>query len=300
MADTPQLVPGKVPRPRPALTIAGTALVSFTSTLLGIGGGAFLVPLLASWAPLRLKKSVGTSLAVITAVVTVGMIVQVITRHEDILWGEAGLLVLGAFVGAPVGRWLLKILPRQTFRYVFALFLIVVAIRMFGLIPEATHLVGNTPDLSDWQTIAFSLTAGFVAGLASTLFGIGGGMVIVPALMLGYSDLSESFAIARATSLSAIVPISAWSTFLHWRNGNVKLRLIPKLLPLSVLFAVGGVIAAYWFHPKFLTVLFGTLLVGMSIKIALQKPRPYVPGDDDEPDSSRLPATPQAPDSTGD
>lgn len=272
--------------------IAGTAMVAFASTLLGIGGGAFLVPLLAAWAPLRLKKSVGTSLAIITAVVTVGMIVQVITQPSDILWLEASLLVVGAFAGAPVGRWLLKILPRQTFRYVFALFLVVVAIRMFGLIPNATHLVGDFPHIGQWQTVVFSLVAGFVAGLASTLFGIGGGMVIVPALMLGYSDLSENFAIARATSLTAIVPISAWSTFLHWRNGNVKLRLIPKLLPLSVIFAVGGVIAAYWFHPTFLTVLFGALLVVMSIKIAMEKPRPYVPGDDDEPDSSRLPATP--------
>lgn len=277
--------------------VAGTALISFASTLLGIGGGAFLVPLLAAWAPLRLKKSVGTSLAVITAVVTVGMIVQVITQPGDILWGEAGLLVIGAFAGAPVGRWLLKILPRQTFRYVFSLFLVVVAIRMFGLIPEATHLVGDTPHPGEWQTIVFSLVAGFVAGLASTLFGIGGGMVIVPALMLGYSDLSDNFAIARATSLCAIVPISAWSTFLHWRNGNVKLKLIPKLLPLSVIFAVGGVIAAYWFHPTFLTILFGALLVVMAIKIAMEKPRPYVPGDDDEPDSTRQPATPPAPDS---
>ena len=93
--------------------VAGTALISFASTLLGIGGGAFLVPLLAAWAPLRLKKSVGTSLAVITAVVTVGMIVQVITQPGDILWGEAGLLVIGAFAGAPVGRCARKISQRS-------------------------------------------------------------------------------------------------------------------------------------------------------------------------------------------
>lgn len=270
----------KVSRPRPLLLVCGTGLVSFASTLLGIGGGAFLVPMLAAWVPVRLKKAVGTSLAVITAVVTVGLIVQVIRKPGDILWAEAVLLVIGAFAGAPVGQWLLRILPRQAFRYVFAVFLLVVAVRMFGLVPDATAMIGDYPRTGEWQTILYALSAGFAAGLSSSLFGIGGGMVIVPALMIGYSDLSENFSIARATSLAAIVPISAWSTFLHWRKQNVKLELIPRLLPLAVVFATGGVFAAYWIRPTALTLLFGALLVGMSIKIALQKPRAYVPGDD--------------------
>ncbi len=262
---------------------AGTAVVSFASTLLGIGGGALLVPMLAGWAPLRLKKSVGTSLAVIASVVTVGLIVQVATRPGDILWLEALLLVVGAFAGAPVGRSLLRVLPRQIFRYVFAVFLVVVAIRMFGLVPEATGLVGDAPHMGEWQTIVFALAAGFVAGMTSSLFGIGGGMVIVPALMVGYSDLSDNFAVARATSLCAIVPISAWSTFLHWRRDNVRLDLIPRLLPLAVVFATGGVFASYVLHADFLTFIFGALLVGMALRIGTQRPRPYVPGDDDEP-----------------
>jgi uncharacterized membrane protein YfcA len=79
------------------------------------------------------------------------------------------------------------------------------------------------------------------------------------------------------------VPISAWSTFLHWRKDNVRLALIPRLLPLAVVFAVSGVFASYVIHANFLTLIFGALLVGMSLRIATQKPRPYVPGDDDEP-----------------
>lgn len=262
---------------------AGTAGVAFASTLLGIGGGAFLVPMLAAWGPLRLKKSVGTSLAVIAAVVSVGLIVQLATRPEDVLWLEALLLVAGAFAGAPVGRALLRIIPRRAFRIVFAGFLIVVAIRMFGLIPEATGLVGDVPHVGEWQTIVFALAAGFVAGMSSSLFGIGGGMVIVPALMIGYTGLSENFPVARATSLCAIVPISAWSTFLHWRRDNVRLDLIPRLLPLAIVFATAGVLASYWIRADFLTFTFGALLVGMAARLATQKPRPYIPGDDDMP-----------------
>ena len=295
LTDTQQL---KIPKRRPVLLIAGSGLIGFVSTLLGIGGGAFQVQILAAWAPMRMKRSVGTSLALVTAIVAVGMIVQVITNPSDILWGEAGLLVAGAFAGAPVGSWLLRIIPRQTFRYVFAAFLLVVAVRMFGWIPQATHLVGDYPDMAQPATIVFALAAGFMAGLTSTLFGIGGGMVIVPALMLGYSDLSANFAIARATSLVAIVPISSWSLLLHARRGNVQFREIPVLLPLALVCAVVGVVAAYQIHADYLTVVFAVLLVLMAVKVSTEKVRPHMPEDDE--DSTRQPATPTDLDAAGD
>jgi uncharacterized membrane protein YfcA len=269
----------KIPRRKPVPLVIGSGIVAFLSTLLGIGGGAFQVQVLAAWGPLRMKRAVGTSLALITGVVAVGMVVQLLTEPQDVLWPEAGLMVAGALVGAPIGRWLLLIIPRQMFRYVFAVFLVVVAIRMFGFIPQATHLVGDAPAVNEPATIAFLLAAGFVAGLTSALFGIGGGMVIVPALMLGYSDLSDNFAVARATSLIAIVPISAWATALHAMKGNLQLKGLPLLLPLCAASAVAGVFTAYWIHADYLTILFAVLLVVMAIKVSLERVRPVMPED---------------------
>lgn len=277
--DTTRKPAVKIPVRKPVRLVIGSGVVAFISTLLGIGGGAFQVQVLSAWAPMRMKRSVGTSLALITAVVTVGMVVQVLTEPQDILWPEAGLMVAGALVGAPVGRWLLLIIPRQAFRYVFAVFLVVIAIRMFGLIPQATHLIGDTPQLDQPATIAFLLAAGFVAGLTSTLFGIGGGMVIVPALMLGFSDLSDNFAIARATSLIAIVPISAWATTLHALKGNLQLKELPILVPLCVISAVAGVFVAYQIHADYLTIFFAVLLLVMAAKVSLEKVRPVMPED---------------------
>lgn len=243
-----------------------------------------MVPMLAAWGPLRMKKSVGTSLAVITAVVAVGLGAQLVTRPRDIAWGLVGLLVAGAFGGAPIGRLLLRVLPRKAFRYVFAAFLVVVAVRMFGLVPQATGLVGDAPSFGGITTIAFALAVGFFAGITSALFGIGGGMVIVPALMIGFTELSEGFAVARATSLAAIVPISAWSTYLHHRKGNIRLSLVPRLLPLAVVFAIGGVVASLWVDAKVLKLVFGVLLVVISLKVALERPREHVPGEE-QPDA---------------
>jgi hypothetical protein len=120
-------------------------------------------------------------------------------------------------------------------------------------------------------TWVFAVVTGFIAGMSSTLFGIGGGIVIVPALSFAYASLAgEGFPMARATSLAAIVPISAWGTFLHARKGNVEFKVIPILLPLSLVFAVGGVIAAYELKAEYLKIVFSVLLGVMSIKLILE------------------------------
>jgi uncharacterized membrane protein YfcA len=252
---------------RPVPLTIGAALVSFASTLLGIGGGAFLVPLLNAWGGIRLKRSVATSLALITVVVAAGLAMQVIQAPQDILWEEAGLLVVGAIAGAPVGRWALRIIPRALFRYVMVVFFLLVALRMVVDLPETAHFLGHAPDIASPSTIVFSLVTGFIAGVFSTLFGVGGGIVIVPALTIAYSSLAADFSIARATSLAAIVPISAWGTFLHARKDNVEFKLIPPLLPLSLVFSVVGVVAAYWIHADALKIVFAVLLLLMCVKL---------------------------------
>jgi len=239
-----------------------------------------MVPLLASWGRLRMKKSVGTSLVIITAVVAVGLGAQLATRPTDVDGLLAGLLVVGALGGAPVGRWLLRILPRRAFRYVFAGFLVLVAVRMFGVVPQTSGLIGDAPGADTRLTIVYTVGVGFLAGVSSALFGIGGGMVIVPALMIGFTTHSEHFAIARATSLAAIVPISAWSTYLHWRRGNVRLSLARRLLPAATAFAILGVLASFWLEANLMKLGLGTLLVGVAAKVALQPPREETSDDD--------------------
>jgi uncharacterized membrane protein YfcA len=272
-------------RPRKGLLAGVAALIAFASTLLGIGGGAFLVPAISTWGGLRLKRAVGTSLAVITVVTAVGLLVQVFRAPGDILWAEAGLLVCGALAGGPVGAWLIRVLPRRMFRFVLAAFFVLVSIRMAGLIPHATRVVGEMPDLTQVSTIFYLLGAGFFAGISATAFGIGGGIVIVPALMIGYGALSDNFAVARATSLAAIVPIGIWATFLHMRRGNIKFALVPVMLPLSIGMAVFGVFAAYWVRPDILTLVFAILLSIMAVKVALEKPRAWMPEDDEQKSS---------------
>jgi uncharacterized membrane protein YfcA len=79
------------------------------------------------------------------------------------------------------------------------------------------------------------LALGLVAGALSGLFGVGGGIVFVPALTLG-AGLSQH--VAEATSLAAIVPVVALGALRQRQLGNVDLRAGILLGTLSL----GGVL----------------------------------------------------------
>lgn len=90
--------------------------------------------------------------------------------------------------------------------------------------------------------IALVMVGAFV-GITAGLFGIGGGMVIVPALMLLFDHwhipVAISGVMAVATSVACIVFTGGASALAHLRNKNVETYLLPKLA-LGV--AVGGVL----------------------------------------------------------
>jgi hypothetical protein len=80
------------------------------------------------------------------------------------------------------------------------------------------------------------LTIGIAAGIAAGMFGIGGGLIIVPALVLIYK-LSQHAAVG--TSLGAILmPVGALGAWVYWRNGNLNVRY-------SLLIAAGLLVGAF-------------------------------------------------------
>lgn len=80
------------------------------------------------------------------------------------------------------------------------------------------------------------LLIGLLAGVSSGMFGIGGGLIIVPALVLIYG-LSQHAAVG--TSLGALLlPVGALSAWVYWKNGNLNIGY-------SVLIAVGLFLGAY-------------------------------------------------------
>lgn len=79
--------------------------------------------------------------------------------------------------------------------------------------------------------LAIGLSAGMLAGL----LGIGGGVVMVPAMVL-IMGLDQH--VAQGTSLLVIIPAAAFGSFTHHRHGRLALRDAASL-------AVGGVLGAF-------------------------------------------------------
>lgn len=114
------------------------------------------------------------------------------------------------------------------------------------------------------------LAVGVLAGLIAGMLGLGGGVVIVPALALAFPLLgipSEVLMhLAIGTSLAVIVPTSMASTYAHYRRGAVDLSLVRLLLPGLV---VGAVLGG-WLADKLPSALLGRVFGVFVICVAMQ------------------------------
>ena len=115
------------------------------------------------------------------------------------------------------------------------------------------------------RTLALALV-GTAAGLFSGLFGVGGGTVIVPLLVLwlGYGERE-----ATGTSLAAIVVIAAVTAAFHALYGNVHLEEAALVgVP-----AVGGVLFGTWLQQRvptrWIAVVFALVLVAAAVELVV-------------------------------
>lgn len=200
--------PGRV-----ILHISVGLFAGLLSGMFGVGGGVVIVPLLVLLLAYPQRLASGTSLAAIIPAASVGVISYALSN--DVAWIPALILAGGAVIGAQIGTWLLPRVPVRVLQFAFAAFLIAVIVSLFLVIPSR----GEPFELS--VVTVFGLIAlGLVTGVLSGLLGVGGGIVVVPALLLlfGTSDL-----IARGTSLLMIIPTAISGTIGNLRRRNVNL-----------------------------------------------------------------------------
>jgi uncharacterized membrane protein YfcA len=114
---------------------------------------------------------------------------------------------------------------------------------------------------------------GLGAGVIAGLFGVGGGMMFVPALVLfaGLSHLE-----AEATSLLAIVPVAAMGAWRQHRYGNLRLGPGLQVGVLAIAGGVAGVVIANAVPERGLEIGFAALLVFTAYQVIRE--------DDDEED----------------
>ena len=232
----------------------------------GIGGGILMVPLLVSLAGLDQRTAAATSLVAIIPTAIVGSVTYLANDQIDLAAG--GLVSVGAVVGALIGTRLLRRIPLTWLRWMFIALIVVVAARMLLVAPER----GESVELTVWVGVGY-VALGLLMGVASGLFGIGGGVIAVPALVavFGASDL-----VAKGTSLLVMFPTALVGTI-----SNARARIVDVSAGLVVgvaatLASVPGVALALIMPPRLSGILFAALLLAAAAQLtvrALRSPR---------------------------
>ncbi|WP_156309775.1 sulfite exporter TauE/SafE family protein [Vibrio nereis] len=116
------------------------------------------------------------------------------------------------------------------------------------------------------------MLGGFV-GIMAGLLGIGGGLIVVPALILllpmAGIDPQISMQIALATSLASIIVTSGSSAFNHFKLGNVDIFVVKWLMPGVVIGGFLGANVADWIPSHYLPKVFGVIVLLLAIQMLL-------------------------------
>ncbi len=117
------------------------------------------------------------------------------------------------------------------------------------------------------------LALGAFAGLIAGLFGVGGGLIIVPVLSLLFETQGMSGAVfvhlAIGTSLTTIVVTSVSSTWAHHRHGAVQWGMVRGLSVGIVIGALLGAVIAYVLPTRILRIVFGVFELAVAAQIGL-------------------------------
>jgi uncharacterized membrane protein YfcA len=197
------------------LGLASGALVGFSLGLVGGGGSILAVPLMVYVVGVPdAHVAIGTSAIAVAANAAVNLSNH--ARGGTVVWSCALPFAAAGIAGALAGSILGKMMDGQRLLALFALLMLVIAVLMLKTrsrigLPDVKITMANTPAV---------VGLGVATGTLSGFFGIGGGFLIVPALMLAtgmpiMNAVSSSLVAVTAFGLTTAASY-AWSGLIWW------------------------------------------------------------------------------------
>ncbi len=172
----------------PLELFAAAFFSSVFGSMVGLGGGFIFVPILRLFFGFDPALAAGTSLVLVVANSASGALTYLLQKRVHV---KIGLLIaLGGFPGSILGAVLVRKMSGTAFDWIFAGLLLIVA---GDMIVNARTRVGARPDHHDvsstkGMSYRAAVASGFAVGLIGSIFGIGGGVIIVPTLLY-FSEL---------------------------------------------------------------------------------------------------------------
>jgi hypothetical protein len=209
------------------LALASGSLVGFSLGLIGGGGSILAVPLMFYLVGVPdAHVAIGTSAIAVGANAAANLFQH--GRRGTVKWRCAAVFAAAGVAGAFAGSTVSKLVDGQRLLMMFALLMFVVGASML----RRRKSVGNEGVHLSRENLPKLLMLGFLTGLLSGFFGIGGGFLIVPGLMLAtgmpiLNAIGSSLVAVSAFGLTTAANY-AWSGLVDWR--------------LAALFLAGGVV----------------------------------------------------------
>lgn len=215
------------------LTLVGMAAGTFGS-LLGLGGGVILVPALfylSSIIPgvpeITPQLAIGTSLMLIIITSLASSISY--AKQKLIDFSSAWLFFAGSAPGAIIGAWLSKYFDKESFTLYYGVFMLLMVLllsyrpRLKGKADRQWQTMKTYTD-ADGQVYTYGYSKPYAVGLAlvvgilSSVFGIGGGALLVPFLLVLFRFPPH---VAAATSMFVILLSSSVGSVTHIIFGHI-------------------------------------------------------------------------------
>ncbi len=238
--------------------IGSGVIVGFSLGLIGGGGSILAVPLLLYIVGMPdPHQAIGTSALAVAVNAYANLVPH--ARAQHVRWGPAVIFasagVVGAFAGSSIG----KAVDGQRLLILFALLMLFVAALMLRGRKADTSTSGAVPQKNPWRLVAIGLGTGTLSGF----YGIGGGFLVVPGLILATGMPTIA---AIGSSLVAVGTFGMTTAVNYAVSGLVD-------WPVALLFILGG-IAGGWIGARIakrlsaqrqtLTRLLGCMLVVVS------------------------------------
>ncbi|HET9400676.1 MAG TPA: sulfite exporter TauE/SafE family protein [Candidatus Acidoferrales bacterium] len=260
-------------------------IVGILVGLMGIGGGVVLVPAMVYLLGMDQHMAQGTSLFLQLPPLGLGALL-VYWRKGRVDLGAGVMCALGFLLGGFSGSKIAIGMNSRNLTGAFGIFLITAAILLWFKnrpIPERTELVLESHDVekimespaagegekSSWQKdyrgmwLALILFVACGVGVCSGLFGVGGGVILVPLLALVFNFDQHT---AQGTSLAALVPPTGLLAFINYAKASSVNWTVGLLIMPGVFF--GGLIGGRYVQklsPLRMRRIFAVLLFAVGI-----------------------------------
>lgn len=231
-----------------------SSAIGLSLGLIGGGGSILTVPILVYFLGVETREAVGMSLAVVGATSLFGAFLHYRKNNVDfptaLLFGISG--IIGAFIGSPLTHFI----SPKILLLIFAALMFVVAFSMLWR-------KRNSDSEKIYETNFYkAITAGFGVGVLTGFLGVGGGFLIVPALVF-FGGLPMKTAIG--TSL-LVIALNCFAGILgHLSYGSFDLKIALLVTSLAVFGAVFGSILSHKISVAGLQKSFAFLVLAVAI-----------------------------------